>query len=387
MSGTTLLYQTWIYGVDDTWTPPTHAAARTLENLAPGRYEFRVRSLDAFGQTGPAQTRSFAVLAPWWRTAPAIAGYVALALATGAGLVRWRLRHLRNQNERLNRLVAERTREIELASTAKSEFLENVSHEIRNPLNGLSGLLNLMKEERFDPRERELARSLRAVAGELQRVFEEVLSFSKLEYGYAKLRKRPFRLRRSLGEIVELFAPVARQHGCTLELEWSAPADDAFEGDESKIKTVISNFVSNALKYAPGGPVTIRVDANPRAAGAVELYIEVRDSGPGVPAAEQELIFKKFVRGSNGARDGTAGSGLGLATCRMLAQIMHGNVGIESPLLPAARDLELRRHRIWQRRRDRADRCRRSAAEARYTLGLSRSLAFVRLRTGHVAQP
>lgn len=333
-SGATVFYQTWLESIDDTWTRPTRAAERTLENLAPGRYTFRVRTIDPFGQTSPAQTRRFVVLAPWWRTAPAFAGYAVIVLGIGIGIARWRSRNLRGQNERLNRLVAERTREIELASTAKSEFLENVSHEIRNPLNGLSGLLDLMKEERFDPRERELARSLRAVAGELQRVFEEVLSFSKLEYGYAKLRKRPFRLRASLGEIVELFAPVARQQGCTLQLEWSAHGDDAFDGDESKVKTVISNFVSNALKYAPGGPITIRVDANPCETGAVELYIEVRDSGPGVPAEEQELIFKKFVRGSNVARDGASGTGLGLATCRVLAQIMHGNVGIESPLSP-----------------------------------------------------
>ncbi len=335
-SGATIFYQTWLESIDDTWTRPTRAVERTLENLAPGSYTLRVRTLDPFGQTSPAQTRRFAVLAPWWRTAPAYVGYAALVVVTGAGVARWRSRSLRDQNARLNRLVAERTREIELASTAKSEFLENVSHEIRNPLNGLSGLLNLMKEERFDPRERELARSLRAVAGDLQRVFEEVLSFSKLEYGYAKLRRRPFRLRASLGEIVELFAPVARQQDCTLQLEWSAPGDDAFDGDESKIKTVISNFVSNALKYAAGGPITIRVEANPREAGAVEIYIEVRDAGPGVPAEEQELIFKKFVRGSNVARDGASGTGLGLATCRVLAQIMHGNVGIESPLAPRA---------------------------------------------------
>jgi signal transduction histidine kinase/CheY-like chemotaxis protein/HPt (histidine-containing phosphotransfer) domain-containing protein len=312
------------------WSAPFRESDRKLESLGAGDYEFEVRAVDRFGRAGPAAARHFLVAPPWWQTVPAFAGYAGLLLVAVGGAARWRLLRLRRQNERLNRLVAERTREIELASTAKSEFLDNVSHEIRNPLNGLTGLLALLKENRLDARERELARSLKSVASTLTQVFEDVLQFSKLEYGYGRLDRQNFALRPLLEEIVSLFALQSQQAGCALEVHWPVELVDGFEGDPAKIKTVVINFVSNALKYAPGTPIEIRVGVTGESHGVVQLFIGVTDHGPGIPAEEQELVFRKFVRGRRARESRVPGTGLGLATCHMLAQLMNGSVDVES---------------------------------------------------------
>ncbi len=328
--GDVLLYQTRLHGADSEWSPPSPETSRTFENLAPQNYRFEVRALDRFGRNGPIASHPFSVLAPWWKSAPAFAAYAILLAAAVAAAARWQVARLRRQNEQLNRLVAERTREIELASTAKSEFLDNVSHEIRNPLNGLTGLLAMLNEDRLDPRERELARSLKSVASTLTQVFEDVLQFSKLEYGYGRLERRPFALRPLLDDVLALFAAQAHQAGCVLRIAWPAGFADGFEGDPDKIKTIVVNFVGNALKYAPRAPIEIRVEATGEADGLVDLYLDVIDHGPGVPPEEQELIFKKFVRGKRARDSKVAGTGLGLATCSMLAKMMNGSVGVDS---------------------------------------------------------
>lgn len=323
-------FQTRLFGVDEDWLKPTSEPSRRFTRIAPGTYRMDVRAVDRFARLGPIASQSFVVKSPWWRTSGAFTGAAILALAGVVLVAQWRLARLKKLNRRLNQLVAERTREIELGSNAKSDFLASVSHEIRNPLNGLTGLLGLLKEERLDPRERELARSLKAVAGTLNQVFEDVLQFSKLEYGQTQVDARPFALRPLLEELVLLFSAQAKQAACTLRLRWPVELADGFRGDREKIKTIVANFVNNALKYAAGSPVEIRVEATAEAGGKTDLYVEVLDGGPGVPTEEQEFIFKKFIRGRRAQAGQIPGTGLGLATCRMLAKTMNGSVGVET---------------------------------------------------------
>jgi len=149
----------------------------------------------------------------------------------------------------------------------------------------------------------------------------------------------PFRLADTLEEVIRLQAAAAESRGCALSLRWPQNERDGFLGDPGKIKIVVSNFVSNALKYAPGKPVTLGVEVMATEAreaggagdGMATVLIEVADQGPGIPAEELELIFRKFVRGSGAREMKVSGTGLGLATCRVLARLMNGNVGVESP--------------------------------------------------------
>ena len=323
-------YQTRLEGVEAEWLDPTPEPRREFTGLAPGLYAFAARAVDRFGLAGPATVYRFAIAAPWYRRPVALTSFALGTVLGLAGLVRWRLRQLRRQNERLNQLVADRTRELELAGAAKSEFLENISHELRNPLNGLTGLLELLHEEELKPRELELARSLKLCAENLTRGFEEVLGFAKLEYGCITVEKKPFLLGQLLHDLADMFAVQAAHRTNTLTVKLPANFVDGFAGDANKIKTILGNFVTNALKYAPGGPVELTAESQPAAGGMVELFVEVTDHGPGVPPDEQELIFQKFVRGSLAKNDGVTGAGLGLATCRVLARALNGSVGLES---------------------------------------------------------
>ena len=321
----TVYVQTRLLGADQTWSEPSTETERDYAALAPGTYRFEARSIDPFGRPGPVAHFDFSLAAPWYRTLPAIIGYAIAGLLLVLLGARLRLRRLQQQNEQLNHLVAIRTRELALSNTAKSDFLENISHEIRNPLNGLSGLLALLKEDNLGPRERELTRSLRIVANNLLRVFGDVLSFSRLEYGYVTFDPQPFLLRPLLDEIVDFFSIQTRQPVVKIELNWPADLTDGFVGDHAKLRTIIENFTANALKYAPGSPIEIRVSTAP---DSDAVTIAVADQGAGIPPEERALIFEKFVRGAETKRNRVAGTGLGLATCRALARLMQGEVSL-----------------------------------------------------------
>jgi len=323
-------YQTKLEGVEPEWSSAQAEPRQEFVSLSPGSYVFNARAVDRFGHAGPALRYAFRILAPWYRRPLAVAAWLAAAVLLGWGGLRWRLRRLHRQAERLNQLVNERTRELSLSSTAKSEFLENISHEIRNPLNGITGLIQILDETGLSSRQRDHARALKECSEDLSRVFDEVLSFSKLEYGYVSVKERFFLLAELLESVRALFMAESAAQVAAISVRLPTGFADGFWGDDAKIKTIVVNFVGNALKYAPGKPVEISaacLEGNESAAG---VLIEVADHGPGVPTEEQELIFKKFVRGSGARQSGVLGSGIGLATCRAMARLLGGSVGIES---------------------------------------------------------
>jgi signal transduction histidine kinase/CheY-like chemotaxis protein/HPt (histidine-containing phosphotransfer) domain-containing protein len=321
-------------GYDLGWIDAGSRRTAYYTNLPPGNYTFHVQACNNDGVWNTEGDRIGLVQEPhfyqvWWFYACLVTAGAALALA----IYRWRTDVLRRENEKLNRVVAERTRELELSSMAKTEFLETVSHEIRNPLNGLTGLLGQLKVLRLGASESELLDAIQACSRTLTRVFEDVLAHTRLEHGYLERHERSFRLKDLLDEVARSFAWQASQHGIRIDVSLAAEFVDGFIGDENKIKTIVENFVGNAIKYAPDSPIELQAEAHPSdTAGAIDLHIEVRDHGPGIAAEEQRLIFRKFVRGADAKRNRVPGTGLGLATCEMLARVMGGNVGVESEL-------------------------------------------------------
>ena len=331
--GDAVAYETRLSPVDADWLASQHERRRTFTGMAPGGYRFQVRTVDRFGRPGEPSNYSFTIIAPWFERPPAIASYVLAAMLLILLFVRWRIKALHGQTERLNQIVADRTRELALANAAKNEFLETISHEIRNPLNGIVGLAEMLKDAPLRPEERTVARSLRACAESLSRVFEEVLGFSKLEYGYVAVEQKAFALGPLLEDVAALFAIQARLLGSKITVELPPDFGDGFLGDEAKLKTIVTNFVGNSLKYAPGS--AIEIAAAVKSSGVapddpVDLSIHVSDHGPGIPEEEQKLIFHKFVRGAGAKRSGASGTGLGLATCRVLAEVLGGKVAVAS---------------------------------------------------------
>lgn len=340
--GEPVFYQSKLRDFEGDWTAPTTTAARKFVALRPGNYHFEVRMLNRFGVSISQCALDFSIQAPWYLTPWAFALDALILLLTGAAVARHRVARLKEQRNMLNRLVSERTRELELSNTAKNKFLENVSHELRNPLNGILGMVGMLKESRLSEDDGALVRALKMCAERMALAFDDVLGLSKLEYGDATVERIPFSLRATLEEVVSLHEPTAVARKCPMSIIWPESLADGFIGDAPKIKAVVSNFVTNAYKYAPGTPITLNVEAHPAepitageqahagAEGMMNVVIEVSDQGPGIAAEEQELIFKKFVRGSKAKEQNVVGTGLGLATCRALASILNGSVGVES---------------------------------------------------------
>ncbi len=322
-----LFFQTRLAGVETAWSAPRGLTRREFTGLAPGAYTFQARMIDGFGRTGAPANFDFSIEAPWYQRTWAVALWLALAGMLVWVSVKWRLRRMQGQADRLNRLVGERTRELSLSNAARSEFLDSLSHEIRRPLNGILALTARLAQDRLTGAQQEQVRQLQLGSESLLRVFNEVLNFSQLEYGAVPLEEREFRL----GHVIDA---VRVECDAATALTVNLPPDfpDGFLGDDAKLKSIVANFVANALKYAPGSPVEIHVTSTPAARDTADVLIEVIDGGPGVPAEEQELIFKRFVRGSRAKQAHVPGTGIGLATCRAMARLMGGSVGVESPV-------------------------------------------------------
>lgn len=337
-AGEPVHYQTRLLGAENDWSPPQRSPDRTFAGLAPGAYVFQARAVDKWGRAGPEFSCRFAVPTPWFRTVYAIVGYTIAALLLIALVVSWRMRQLHRRAAELNRIVGERTRELAAAGAAKTEFLERISHEIRNPLNGIIGLVSMLREVTPGGRSLELTRSLRACAKSLARVFDDVLKFTQLEHGQVTLREKPFSLDALVADTVALFRAAFKRGGATIFIRREGDPHDRFTGDAEKIESILANFIGNALKYAPGLPVEIFVQCEPAGDDAMSVTLNVTDQGPGIPAGEQEYVFERFARGALAKRKRVSGTGLGLATCRALASLLGGHVGVESPGLRAAKD-------------------------------------------------
>jgi signal transduction histidine kinase len=327
VSETHYLYQTRLQGIERDWAPPRPEPHREFTGLPAGNYVFSARAMDRAGRTGLPLSYGFVVEAAWYRRTWAMALWLAVAaLLAWAGL-KWRVRRLKSQAARLERLVNDRTRELSLSNTARGEFLDTLSHEIRRPLDGVVSLTRRLEASELTPEQREQARLLRLGGESLLNIFQEALEYSAMECGALEALERPFQVRELLNSVLEECCA----DGSRPAVRYSAVFTDGFVGDDSKLKTIVSNFMVNAQRHAPGAVLEIAVSCTETAVGVADVLIDVTDGGPGVPAEEHGVIFKRFVRGSRAKAERVPGTGLGLATCRALARVIGGSIGVESP--------------------------------------------------------
>jgi signal transduction histidine kinase/DNA-binding response OmpR family regulator len=322
-----LRLQTFITGLDRDWVPADATGARELTGIRDGNYTVRVRTVAETGIASETAVLNFEVLPPWWRTTPAIAG-VMLALAPGAyGLLRLRLRTLRRRNSELEEKVRQRTTQLAKASAAKTEFVANMSHDIRNPLNGIVGLALAMEDTRLDPKQREIVATLRECTTYLSSLVDDVLDFASIEAGQVELKSGPFAPAELLRSVATTLKGEAAEQGAQLLVETDPNLPPTLLGDAGRIQQILVNYASNALKYAGG---SIRLSAKLPVDSPDEIEFTVIDEGPGITPADQATLFTKFNRLKNARGELIKGTGLGLAACRSLADIMGGSVGVES---------------------------------------------------------
>ncbi|MFA5057619.1 MAG: ATP-binding protein, partial [Opitutaceae bacterium] len=323
-------YQTQLAGFEREWTEPNAKNFREFTNLGEGAYVFKVRAVNSAGQWSEPASYPFFILPPWYRTPWAYTLFALTAAGSVYGGYRLRVRQMRVRTRQLETLVRRRTEELAKANAAKTDFIANMSHEIRNPLNGVIGLAGLLQESQLSEQQRGMAVSLRKCAEYLSTLVEDVLDFSKIEAGRITIDAQPFSLRSVLADVVAIFAWQSQEQHMPLGTRVSHGFPETVVGDEAKIKQIIINYVANALKYAGHGAIEIAVEGRSAPGGTMEIAIEVRDEGPGIPYDEQPKLFEKFNRGRRAQQEKIRGTGLGLAVCRAYAEKMGGAVGLTS---------------------------------------------------------
>ena len=222
------------------------------------------------------------------------------------------------------RLETERQAAVQ-ASEAKSRFLANMSHEIRTPLNGVTTVADLLSRTALDPRQQEMAGLIVESGRMLEGLLADVLDFARIEAGQLSVERAPFDLGRAIEAVIRLHAPRAEEKGLDLRLEIAPAARGLFVGDDLRVRQVVSNLVSNAVKFTARGEVAVTVTREDPS----EIQIEVRDTGPGFSRAMAERLFSRFEQGDDSITKQFAGAGLGLSISRALARLMDGDVTCE----------------------------------------------------------
>lgn len=234
---------------------------------------------------------------------------------------------------RIEQQLAEARDEAEAASRAKSRFLASMSHEIRTPMNGILGMASLLIASPLSAEQAGYAAAIDQSARKLTSLIDEILDFSKIEAGRLTLEASPFEISHTVSDAVALFRPQAEAKGLALTATVAGDVPATLVGDESRLRQVLLNLLSNALKFTDRGRIVLTVSRNgaaDTAAGQVALEIAVADTGVGLGPAEVDRLFIEFEQAEAAIRRGQGGTGLGLAISRRIVRAMGGDMTVES---------------------------------------------------------
>ena len=226
--------------------------------------------------------------------------------------------------------------EAEAANRAKSQFLANMSHEIRTPMNGIVGMNELLLKTTLDDTQRRYAETVNSSGEMMLSIINDILDFSKIEAGKLELEVFEFNLRECIEKVVELFAERAQSKGLELVYQIAPDVPSNVRGDPVRMRQILSNLVSNAIKFTARGEVFVEVKlaagaaSDSGGAASCSVHCAVRDTGMGIAPETQRELFKPFVQADSSTTRRFGGTGLGLAICQQLVRLMGGELGVSS---------------------------------------------------------
>ncbi|RZS52178.1 ATP-binding protein [Sphaerotilus mobilis] len=283
----------------------------------------RVSGFPLFVLVGSATSVALADWVVMRNVLMALVALLSVAVAVGLRVFTQGLRRL----EASNRELAESEARAQSANQAKSEFLAAISHELRTPLTSIRGFAELMELRLPEPRFREQAGLIRKSAEHLNALLNEILDLARVEAGAMPLRSAPVDLTALIRGVTELFAVTANEKGLALNVRLADGLPATLDCDELRLKQILNNLMSNALKFTVAGSVSVEVETVP---GVDQIRVHVADTGPGIAPELHELIFERFRQADARVSHQHGGTGLGLALARALAELMGGTLTLAS---------------------------------------------------------